>query len=214
MTRGRRVFLVGAGESLRGFDFSRLRDKDTMAVNMSALDVPDPTYCVTADSSIFRRIQEGYFKDVKTAWVLVTNEAHCSMKWRDGKFVHKNGFVYNLFCVSMLIRNAGVEGIGFSFDDFRTGYNSGFCALQLAVLLGYEKIYLLGFDMRGKYYHDKYGDKKIRNKTFDKFYDNFVTALSVLKERRPGVEVVSCSHTSRLNEIIRYMPFETICRRD
>lgn len=209
MNQSREIFVVGAGSSLKGFDFSRLRDKDTVAVNMSALDVPDPTYCITADSSIFRRIQEGYFKSVKTTWVLVTNEAHCAMQMRDGRFQHvKNGFVYDLFSVNVVIRNAGVEGIGFSFNDFRTGYNSGFCALQLAVLLGYEKIRLLGFDMRGGYYHDRYGEnKKIREYVFDKFYRNFVLALKTLKEKRPDVRVISCSGVSRLNGIIPYEPF-------
>ena len=115
----RDVFIIGGGSSLKGFDFSRLKNKETIAVNMSALDVPNPTYCITADSNIFRKVQEGYFNGVETTWVLVTNPNHCTMKWQDGKFVHKNGFVYNLFCMNMIIRNAGVEGIGFSFADFK-----------------------------------------------------------------------------------------------
>jgi len=126
--QNREVFIIGGGSSLQGFNFSRLRNKDTIAVNMSALDVPNPTYCITADSTILRKIQEGYFKSVKTTWVLITNPDHCTMKWQDGIFRNiKNGFVYNLFCVNMVIHNAGVDGIGFSFADFKTGYNSGFC---------------------------------------------------------------------------------------
>jgi len=201
----RRVYIIGGGDSLRGYDFDKLRDVKTIAVNVSALDVPNPTYSITADSSIFRRIQEGYFKGVKTTWVLVTNEAHCTMKWKDGRFVHKDGFVYDLFCVDVVIRNAGVDGIGFSFNDFRTGYNSGFCGFQLAVLLGYDEIHLLGFDMGGKHYHDRYGaNKKISNGNFDKFYKNFVVALKTLKEKKPNIRVVSRSRVSRLNGMIPY----------
>lgn len=204
----RKIYIVGGGHTLQGYDFNKLKAVETIAVNVSALDVPDPTYSITADSSILRRIQEGYFKNVKTTWVLVTNPNHCTMKWRDGRFVHKNGFVYNLFCVNVVIRNAGVEGIGFSFDDFKTGYNSGFCAFQLAVLLGYDEIHLLGFDLQPKvksHYHDRYGkDKRIKAGTFEKYYRNFAVALKVLKEKRPSIRVISRSSVSRLNEIIPY----------
>ncbi len=204
----RKIYIVGGGRTLQGYDFGKLKGVETIAVNVSALDVPDPTYSITADSSILRRIQEGYFKNVKTTWVLVTNPNHCTMKWRDGRFVHKNGFVYDLFCVNIVIRNSGVEGMGLSFDNFRTGYNSGFCAFQLAVLLGYDEIHLLGFDLSSQgasHYHDRYGkDKRINDRTLDKYYRNFVVALKTLKEKRPDVRVVSRSSISRLNEIIPY----------
>ena len=201
----RKVYIIGGGESLQRYDFNKLKNLETIAVNVSALDVPNPTYAVTADSSIFRRIQENYFKSVKTTWVLVTNEAHCTMKWKDGRFVHKDGFVYDLFCVNLVIRNSGVEGIGFAFNDFRTGWNSGFCAFQLAVLLGYEEIHLLGFDMKGTHYHERYGtNKRIGKSNFDKYYRNFVLALNTLREKRPNIRVVSRSKVSRLNGIIPY----------
>jgi len=176
---------------------------------MAALDVPNPTYCITADSTIFRKVQEGYFKEVETTWVLVTNPNHCTMKWQDGKFVHKNGYIYNLFCMNMIIRNADVEGIGFTFNNFKTGYNSGFSGFQLAVLLGYKKIYLLGFDLvSGErcHYHDRYKGRKIKKESFDKYYDNFVIALKKIKEET-DIEVSSCSPISRLNEMIQYTSF-------
>ena len=207
----RQVFIVGGGSSLKGFNFNKLKNKEIIAVNVAALDVPNPTFALTADSSIFRRVQEGYFKAVKTTWVLVTNEAHCSMKWQDGRFVHKNGFVYNLFCMDIVIRNAGVDGIGFTFNDFKTGYNSGFCAFQLAVLLGYDDIHLLGFDLQPKiksHYHDRYGKNKIiSGNTLDKYYHNFVMAFGILKEKRPDIRVISHSATSRLNN---YIPYEKL----
>ena len=207
------IFIIGGGSSLRGFDFSKLRNKDTIAVNMSALDVPNPTYCITADSNIFRKVQEGYFKNVKTTWVLVTNPNHCTMKWQDGRFRNiKNGFVYNLFCMNVVIRNADVEGIGFTFNDFKTGYNSGFCGFQLAVLLGYKKIYLLGFDLVSGsrcHYHHRYGGRKIDKESLDRYYDNFVLALKEIKEKTT-IEVFSCSDISRLNNIIQYVSLETL----
>ena len=204
------VYIIGGGTSLKGFDFGKLKDKDTIAVNMSAFDVPNPTYCITADSGIFRKVQEGHFKDIGTTWVLVTNPDHCSMKMKNGIFKHvHSGYVYNLFAANMLIKNAGVEGIGFEFKDFKTGYNSGFCAFQLAVLLGYKKIHLLGFDLCEQntktHYHSRYKNRKtINNKMFVKFYDNFVLAIGILKEKT-DIEIISHSKISRLNSFIPYI---------
>jgi len=211
------IFIIGGGSSLQGFPFKQLKDKDTIAVNMSALDVPNPTYCITADSGIFRKVQEGYFKNIDTTWVMVTNAEHCSMKFRDGRFKNiRTGFIYNPFCVNILIRNAGVDGIGFSFKDFKTGYNSGFCGLQLAVLLRYKKIYLLGFDLNLNFvrthYHNRYqgGKRKIPNERLNLYYNNFKSALEIIKKKRPDIRVFSCSKTSRLNKHIPYISLEKL----
>ena len=210
------IFIIGGGSSLIGFPFNQLKDKNTIAVNMAALDVPSPTFCITADSGIFRKVQEGYFTSVNTTWVMVTNPEHCSMKFRNGIFKNeKTGYVHNPFCVNMLIRNAGVEGIGFSFKDFKTGYNSGFCGFQLAVLLRYKKIYLLGFDLNPTavrcHYHDKYnnGKKRIPDNRLNLYYNNFKLAFETIK-KKTDIEVISCSKNSRLNSLIKFIPFEKL----
>ena len=213
MSRRRSVYIVGGGGTLAGFNFSRLRDLDTIAVNVAASDVPNPTYCITADSSVFKKVQDGEFKNVKTTWVLVTNPNHCSMKMKDGVFknVH-TGYIYNLLCMDMIIRNADVNGIGFSFNDFKTGYNSGFCGFQLAVLLGYTEIHLLGFDMTiGKkcHYHNKYHNHKISKHSFGKYLDNFIKALKIIKNET-DIQVISHSNISKLNESITYASLESI----
>jgi len=213
MSQRKSVYIVGGGGSLLGFDFAKLKDLDTIAVNVAALDVPNPTYCITADSSIFKKVQEGYFKNVKTTWVLVTNPDHCAMKFKDGLFKNvRSGYVHNLFCMNMVIKNAGVDGIGFSFNDFKTGYNSGFCGFQLAVLLGYTEIHLLGFDMTiGKkcHYHNKYHNHKISKNSFGKYLDNFIKALKIIKNET-DIQVISHSSISKLNESITYASLESI----
>ena len=206
------VYIIGGGPSLKGFPFQKLKGLNTIAVNMSALDVPEPTFSITADSRIFRKLCEGFFDRVSTSWVLVTNPEHASMKWRDGKFIHeRSGYVYDLFKPNIVIRNAGTDGIGFTFDQFKTGYNSGFCAFQLAVLLGYQKICLLGFDLNPKggssHYHNKYSGANIPKDQLDRYYNNFVKALDSI-QRETNIEVVSCSKESRLNNNIVYETFE------
>ncbi len=203
------VYIIGGGPSLKNFDFEGLRYLDTIAVNVAALDVPDPTFCITADSGQFQKLQEGYYKGIDTTWVLVTNPDHCTMKWKNGVFKHKkSGYIYNLFASTMVIKNTGVEGLGFRFNDFRTGYNSGFCAFQLAFLLGYKQIHLLGIDLNdGTHYHNRYGG--IINKgSLRDFYLNFVRAIKILQERTQ-IQVISHSPISKLNSVIPYQLFET-----
>jgi len=209
------VYIVGGGTSLKGFNFAKLRDKDTIAINVAALDVPNPTYSITADSSIFQKVQEGYFKNVKTNWVLVTNPNHTCMKRQtNGSFINtKSGYIYNLFCMDIVIKNKDCGGIGFSFNDFKTGYNSGFCGFQLAVLLGYKNIHLLGFDMAGtatSHYHKRYGKRRISAHSFNTYFNNFVLALKILEDRNEGFSIISHSVCSPLNLHIPYEPLGNI----
>ena len=205
------IYIVAGGPSLKGFDFSKLKDINTIAVNSSGLDVPDPTFCITADSGMFRKIQNGIFDGIKTTKVMIAHPQHCTMKFIKGQYKHiRNGHIYNPFCVDMLIKNKGCEGIGFTFDDFRTGFNSGFCALQLAVLLGYKKIYLLGIDLNTdkgpQHYHNYYKGKRTTDDSgMDRYFRNFKVALDILKKKK--IKVISCSKTSRLNSVISYKPF-------
>jgi len=202
------IYIIGGGPSLKDFDFEQLNDLDTIAVNVAALDVPNPTFSITADSGQFRKLQEGYFDSVNTTWVLVTNPDHCTMKWKGGIFKHvRSGYVYNLLAPTMVIKNAGVEGLGFSFNDFRTGYNSGFCALQLAVLLRYHRIHLLGIDLTdGHHYHDRYA-RVISKGDLRNYYLNFIRALKILKEKT-DIQVISHSSISKLNKFIPYELFK------
>ena len=210
MKTGEDIYIIGGGPSLKEFDFKLLAGLDTIAVNMAALDVPDPTFCITADSRIFQLLQEGKFDQVKTSWILVSNPNHCTMKMVNGQFKHqKTGYVYDLFVPTMVIKNAGTEGVGFSFNDFRTGYNSGFCAFQLAVLLGYKRIHLLGIDMGGVgHYHNRYKGRIIPDYDLDRYYNNFVLAINTV-ENKTNIKVISHSTTSRLNKVIPYIPFKS-----
>jgi len=205
------IFIIGGGSGLKGFPFSQLKDKTTIAVNMAALDVPNPTYCLTADSRIFRKVQQGVFRNINTTWVVVISTA---IKFRDGRLQRVNSnFAYNPLCAHVLINYTKADGIGFSFNDFRTGFNSGFCAFQLAVLLGYQKIYLLGFDLnlnpKEYHYHKRYKGRKISNKNLNRYYENFKLAFGILK-KETDIEIFSCSKNSRLNQHIPYIPFEEI----
>ena len=186
------IFIVGAGESLRDFDYSRLVDKRTVVVNKAIQDLPSATYWLTADSGIASNVQD-WTRDSDAIKVLAYSPTH--------KRIDKFQKVFTDFDV--VIKYSGgnpCPDIGFKFGEFQSGGNSGFCALQFAVIMRYSPIYLLGIDLAGGHLYD--AKRPSWTKLLSEFYESWKKALKILKET--DIEVYSCSPTSRLNDVIPY----------
>lgn len=219
---GREIFIVGGGPSLQNFDFNRLTDKETIVVNKSMFDVPNPDYMITMDFTFIRKVGIAQFDSINTTKVFVANFVPIYMKWKDGRIIDTRfGLVYDLHDFDLIIRCKYETGFGFTFRTFRSGDNSGFCALQLAVLLNYDIIYLLGFDLNlsgqstttGKsHYHEGYGESlQTFNVKLQKYYENFVVGFNQLKANLPNIKVYNCSNVSRLNQIVPYKAIDEVC---
>lgn len=214
------IFIVGGGPSLAGLSLSSLECKTTIAINKSIFDIPSPSHFITVDYTFLSKIKSrlAEFQNIHTNKVFIANLEASYMKEKNGKIVDmRSDMTYVLNDFNMIVKSYQTEGIGYSFQEFRTGENTGFCALQLAVLLGYKRIYLLGIDLSctGKtHYHEGYAGQ--RASTFkpklDKYALYFKTALKSMKELRPDIKVFSCCPTSCVNEIIDYIPYERILR--
>jgi len=207
----KRVFVVCGGPSLEGFRFSRLTEEDTIVVNKSILDVPLPNYFITIDYTFLKKIGVNCFKRINTTKLFVANFGCSFLKEKNGQIVDTRfDLKYHLESFDKVVRSYRSDGIGFSFDDFRSGANSGYCALQLAVILGYKEIYLLGVDLNTTdktHYHGGYGQAyEVFNKKLEKYFRLFKTGLLELQSHS-SIKVFSCSSSSRLNEII---PFRVI----
>jgi len=100
-----------------------------------------------------------------------------------------------------VIHSVNNPGISFDPQQIHTGMNSGFQALNLAVLWGATRILLLGVDMAildGKRHW--FGDHPRglhRNSPYASFSKAFILAAPQLK--RAGIEVINCSLRSTLN---------------
>lgn len=214
--RREEVFLIGGGPSLKDFDFLKLVDRDTIVVNKSILHVPFPTYFVTVDYTFPKKIGERSFKQINTIKMFVADFSYPSLKEENGLIVDKRyNLTYHLDNFDKIIKSYKSDGIGYTFDDFRNGRNSGYCALQLAVVLEYKKIYLLGVDLNisnQSHYHGGYGESlEVFNNKLEEYYQSFKQGLLELQSHA-DIEVYSCSPTSRLNDIISYHSIEEVLK--
>jgi hypothetical protein len=187
------IYVVGCGPSLVDFRWSILADKTTIAVNGSVVDVPQPDIFVTADSSFAGVASKVRFWGVDTYKVLVMRPDHKRYRWVK-PYLH----LWN-HCILPSRFNGE---IGFSESDFATGQSSGFCGMQLAVILGAKNVHLLGMDFCSKgvsNYHQRYASYPSR---FDEFLLHFKTAVAILE--RHDIKVISHSRISKLNDVIEY----------
>ena len=208
------IYIIGGGSSIGGIDLRSLRDKITVTVNKSLFVVPDSEYFITVDYSFVNKFRNRILSAITstaTYSVFIANMGHTELK-KDSHGYHdtKWDIRYNLSCFNEVIESPRVDGIGVDIDDFRTGDNSGFCAMQLAVLLGYTEIYLLGIDLhatpQATHFHGGYGQPFQRFESdLERYYTYFKTALEELAIKKPDVKVYSCSPSSRLNNIIPYV---------
>lgn len=91
----------------------------------------------------------------------------------------------------------GQDGEGFSTDPsfIHYGSNSGFQAVNMAILWGATRIILVGFDMQGTHFFGAH-PRGLRNTTK---YDNFIRAFKKAATRLPaGVEILNATPGSAL----------------
>jgi len=218
------IFIIGGGPSLKNFDFSRLKDRTTIVVNKAIQNVPDPNYFITMDFSFFSKVKDIDLTKCSATKVFIANLWPPYMQEKEGRIVDTRfpkpgipGLVYDLEHFDMVIKTkAHPEGFGRTFPQFCTGLNSGFCALQFAVLMGYKNIYMLGIDLRVKdttHYHGGYGEQP--NKFGEKLtvYNRmFLKGIAEFNSKFLDFKVYSCSPLSVLNDMIDYVPFEEAIR--
>lgn len=175
---------------MKDFPWDVLKGLPTIAVNGAILDVPEPPIFLTACSGFATRAFRSQFWNTKAKKVLVIGKNHKN-------YCKVVPFIKQFDEVLAPARYDGI--IGFTNDRFATGKNSGFCAMQYAVLAGAKKIHLIGMDLNSAGHHyDKGGSSK---NVIDVFYHHFVTGIRILQKH--GIEVVTRTK-SRLNGLVPY----------
>lgn len=212
------VYIIGGGMSLENFDFSKVSDKNVIAVNKSIFSVPNAKFFITMDYTFLNKIKTSYneFMEHKATKVFIANFSKEYLVEKNGtiKDIRMN-LLYDLKDFDVIIKSRNEDGIGFEMNDFRSGGNSAYCALQLAVCEGYKNIYLLGIDLmcgNKTHFHGGYNqDKYVFIKNLDNYYKNFVIGLEHIKQNRPNINIYNCSEISRLKDLLPYYPQDEIC---
>jgi len=185
---GKRCFIVGGGESLKDFDYSQLEGELIIGVNR-AFEKIDPSIIIFADSRLWGWIENGSlgpeaqkkFKDTKSLKVAV--EANIFPYPQE---------VLRLKEYKGLLSESIIHGVAL-------GGNSGFAAVNLALCLGADEIYLLGFDMHGKagkqvWWHEGYPEVQ-EDCVYQGYIDKFNEAAGEMRSR---ARIVNLNRNSAL----------------
>jgi len=203
---GKRCFIIGGGESLKGFDFNLLNNELTIGINKSFSSY-NPTINYSMDVTFYDRMKKGDYDN--------PGEKKLWEKWLDfkGKRVfltpmNITKFGNEVYLIRREIRaslnrkdlDAGIWG----------GSHSGMGAINLAIALGSQEIYLLGYDFvikESTHWHSGY--EKDRDKVqfgmkLKKYREEIEKMAPQIKEM--GVVIYNCNPNSEL----RCFPFVDI----
>lgn len=147
------VFIVGGGPSLIGFDFERLRNKNTIVINHSFEYVPDFDFLVFLDNQFRREFLERGNSFEKMQVIAGPSS---------GLHPAENIKIINL------VRDPAFDGHNFFGRD-----SSTLVALNFALYTGAKRIFLLGIDQRfnngiDHFYSSDWQKKGLRHARADK----------------------------------------------
>lgn len=200
--RGERAFIVGGGPSLRDFDFSRLRGQGRIiAVNRAFEFVPFADVMVSMDNRFYRWIMKDELPGIKERY----QNFRGHRVWLDLMNYHYGPEVLYIKGISRFGVSASLK------SGIYHSNNSGFCALQIAVVLGASPIYLLGFDMvtgNASHFHTGYPIQSPPSVSA-RFRTGFEHIADEL--RRKDVDVVNLNPASGLR-CFRFETFEDVVR--
>lgn len=217
------VYIVAGGTSLKGFDFTKLKNKDVIVINKSILDVPFAQIFITMDYTFFDYIEkktnniltkESFLNfPAKKYFVVATDNGY--IKYRNGNYIDmRSNYVYDLNAFDEIVVSHISKGIGGNFYEFVHGCNSGYCSLQLAIILGYKTIHLLGFDLYAIEQTHYHGGYEQSTKTFIErlnfYYPYYLIGLHNIKLNFPNIKIYNYSKESRLNKLLEYKSPEEI----
>jgi len=187
---GKRCFIIGGGKSLKGFNFDVLKGENVIAINKAVEYAPFAEVMFSLDARLYKWYKglggEGLEIDARQNYNLYRG----LRVWGDSKEAHFENDV-------LLVKLRGRNGLADSLrDGIYTGGNSGYAALQLAVCLGANPIYLLGYDMDKKgNFHSGYptpgGDPLVRG------WIEGMNRLAI-KLKAAGIQVVNLNPKSKL----------------
>ena len=170
---------MGGGASLKDFDYRRLDGELVIGVNRAFEKLPWSAITCSMDGLFWRNYAEALISHGSNTVVLAVDPTTSPLNM-------------------LVARSAGRSGLSPSITHgLCHGTNSGYMALNLALCLGADPIYLLGFDMQqtngADWWHDGYPWPGTPRK-----YSRFISHFNkIAGDIKPG-RVINCNESSRL----------------
>ena len=180
--KGTDVFIIGGGPSLAGFDWKRLHAVHTIGCNSAfLLGAAVCNLCFFSDAQWFYAMER---KLESFAGRVVTHSADIP---RDHPWVSV----------------VGKRDDGLHRDALGYGGNSGCSAINLALLLGAKRVFLLGFDLKlGNAAQMNWHQHRVEPANadvFPKFLEGFQAIARDLPRVFPGCSIINLSSATALS---------------
>jgi hypothetical protein len=189
------VFIYGGGTSLRSFDPNILIDERVIVCNDAYQFGPSICeVCVFGDFKWFQLHREHIEEYAKQGGIVVTNEP---------KSCNAVGEPW--------LKKMVKQPQGLFIDALGWNCNTGAIAINLALILGAETIFLLGFDMclgsdKKSNWHTNTLDKP-KERIYDRFIGNFKVVAEKLPKVFPGRKVINVNDNTKL-KCFPIVPFD------
>lgn len=176
-----KVYLVGGGPSLRGFDFELLRGQVVVAINDASRYLPWATALFSADVMWMTNRREHIESFSRHRFLAIPPDQRGELR----------GVEY--------LTRLRLLGLSEVLGCVHLGGTSGYAALNLAVLKGAKEIVLLGYDYSGtdRWYPDydwsSRGRGQFEHEEWARNFDTMLPALAVA-----GVKVTNASPESKI----------------
>jgi hypothetical protein len=143
---GKRCFIIGGGPSVKNFDLKKLEGEHTIGINM-AFRLFNPEIIFGMDARLWGWIEE---EETGKGDREKFNKCKSIKVWSD---ITQAPLPEDI----VIAPSIGRPGLSESLEEgLGIGTNSGFGALNLALLLGASEIYLIGYDFKGGRWHPGY----------------------------------------------------------
>lgn len=210
------VYIIGGGTSILNIDLCDIKG-DIIAVNKSIEFVNKANYFITVDYSLIQN-KKCDLNSLNKAdcRIFIANTSTGTLQKINNVYTDvRNSVKYDLSLFTDVIESKNTidtnTGFGKDFKNFTNGLNSGYCALQLAILLEYDEMYLLGIDLNFPnnnflHFHNSYKTQSPEKfKTdLEKYLSYFLLSIEKLDEKTKS-KIISCSPISSLNTVLRHI---------
>ena len=164
--KGHDVFVIGGGPSLTGFDWFRLRGHLTVGCNSAyLLGVIACKICVFGDGS--RSNERSFWNKNKDGLAAYAAQGGVVFTNHPALFDDETPWLWTM--------RRQARGLS-TTERLGWNHNTGSTAINLALLLGARRLYLLGFDMRSNGTKNNWhsnGERRIDPAVYHEFIDNY-----------------------------------------